>query len=68
MCIFSQDNLRKESSPDRVDALVWGLTFLFDKMTGRKKGKVESKLQKEYNRQFDFQHNVLSELPTGWMV
>ena len=24
-----------EGSPDRVDALVWGLTELFDKMVGR---------------------------------
>lgn len=37
MCTFSVDNLRNEStgSPDRVDALVWGLTELFEKIAGR---------------------------------
>jgi len=39
MCIFSIDNMRSESSgsPDRVDALVWGLTEIFDKITGRRR-------------------------------
>jgi len=39
MCLFSIDNLRNISngSPDRVDALVWGLSELFDKITGRRK-------------------------------
>lgn len=52
MCTFSVDNLRGSGmgSPDRVDALVWGLTELFDKITGRrrsdKSGKgVNSKLE-----------------------
>lgn len=37
MCMFSVDNVRNSStgSPDRVDALVWGLTEIFDKITGR---------------------------------
>jgi phage terminase large subunit-like protein len=37
MCIFSVDNVRNSStgSPDRVDALVWGLTEIFDKIAGR---------------------------------
>ena len=39
MCMFSIDNIRSISngSPDRVDALVWGLTEIFDKITGRRK-------------------------------
>lgn len=39
MCMFSADNLRSISngSPDRVDALVWGLTEIFDKITGKRK-------------------------------
>jgi phage terminase large subunit-like protein len=39
MCIFSVDNIRNDSegSPDRVDALVWGLTELFDKIAGRRR-------------------------------
>ncbi len=41
MCSFSIDNIRNENtgSPDRVDALVWGLTELFDKIAGRRKTK-----------------------------
>lgn len=37
MCLFSIDNLRDNNygSPDRVDALVWGFTEIFDKITGR---------------------------------
>lgn len=37
MCTFSVDQIRNEStgSPDRVDALVWGLTEIFDKIAGR---------------------------------
>lgn len=40
MCTFSVDNIRNEStgSPDRVDALVWGLTEIFDKVVGRARG------------------------------
>lgn len=37
MCEFSVDFDRKDGSPDRMDALVWGLSFLFDKMTGRRR-------------------------------
>jgi phage terminase large subunit-like protein len=38
MCLFSVDYVRNASngSPDRVDALVWGLTKIFDKITGRR--------------------------------
>lgn len=41
MCEFSIDNLRNDSvgSPDRVDALVWGLTEIFEKLAGRRKLK-----------------------------
>jgi phage terminase large subunit-like protein len=41
MCTFSMDNLRGNGlgSPDRVDALVWGLTELFDKLTGRRRSE-----------------------------
>lgn len=39
MCLFSVDNVRNTStgSPDRVDALVWGMTKLFDKIAGRRR-------------------------------
>jgi phage terminase large subunit-like protein len=47
MCLFSVDNIRNISngSPDRVDALVWGLTEIFDKLVGRrivKEGTVDN--------------------------
>lgn len=47
MCTFSVDNIRGNGmgSPDRVDALVWGLTELFDKLTGRRRS--EKKEQKQ---------------------
>lgn len=39
MCEFSIDNVRNKStgSPDRVDALVWGMTELFEKIAGRRR-------------------------------
>jgi len=39
MCTFSIDNFRTNGmgSPDRVDALVWGFTELFEKIVGRRK-------------------------------
>jgi phage terminase large subunit-like protein len=41
MCLFSQDYDRANGSPDRVDALVWGLASLFEKLTGRRRGQEE---------------------------
>ena len=37
MCVFSQDYERANGSPDRMDALVWGISFLFDRMTARRR-------------------------------
>jgi phage terminase large subunit-like protein len=39
MCQFSVDNVRDSNtgSPDRVDALVWGLSELFDRITARRR-------------------------------
>lgn len=39
MCLFSVDNIRNISngSPDRVDALVWGLSEMFEKIAGRRR-------------------------------
>lgn len=39
MCTFSADYDRANGSPDRMDALVWGLTALFEKLTSRRKKK-----------------------------
>jgi phage terminase large subunit-like protein len=38
MCLFTTDGERHVGdSPDRVDALVWGFTSLFQRLTGRRK-------------------------------
>lgn len=38
MCLFTRDVDRSSgNSPDRVDALVWGLTALFDRITARRR-------------------------------
>ncbi len=40
MCLFTRDADRTPgNSPDRVDALVWGLSSLFDRITARRKRK-----------------------------
>lgn len=41
MCEFSIDYDRKDGSPDRMDALVWGLTHLFNKISGRRRRSEE---------------------------
>lgn len=65
MCLFSVDNFRSPAmgSPDRVDALVWGLTSVFDKITGRR--RVEEKVDKP---SIPTRYNKLAHLPTGWMA
>lgn len=64
MCEFSIDNIRNENtgSPDRVDALVWGLTKIFDKISGRRQvSKPETATSKpEWDPEF-------SSSPTAWM-
>jgi len=68
MCLFSMDNLRSNSfgSPDRVDALVWGLTEIFGKITARRRVKEDPsppQKTKVYNP-----YNPLSGVSTGWMA
>lgn len=71
MCLFSIDNIRNAStgSPDRVDALVWGLSKLFDKIAGRRRvvPKENSahggKTTTDYNPAEHFSNN-----PQGWMI
>lgn len=71
MCIFSIDNVRNSStgSPDRVDALVWGLTEIFDKITGRarKRSKQTTEASNRQLTMFDPGRYVDSS-PTGWMA
>jgi phage terminase large subunit-like protein len=62
MCLFSTDNIRSISngSPDRVDALVWGLTEIFDKITGRRK------LTQTENEQYELKlKKQAPQFPTG---
>lgn len=67
MCMFSIDNIRNISngSPDRVDALVWGLTEIFDKITGRRRSDdmIDKIAQEEY-----VINDHVRDLPNGWMA
>ena len=74
MCEFSIDNVRNSStgSPDRVDALVWGLTELFAKISGRRKIRTTPHNQK---RGFNDPNSVVwdpgylyNDSPQGWMI
>ncbi len=66
MCLFSIDNIRSPAmgSPDRVDALVWGLTEIFDKLTGRRRTPKESTPEYKLNPV----RPGLEHTPTGWMA
>jgi phage terminase large subunit-like protein len=68
MCTFSADFDRRNGSPDRMDALVWGLSFLFERMTARRKKAVE-------NQDFDLKTTTVKETnpyrgvsDTSWMA
>jgi hypothetical protein len=70
MCLFSVDNFRTPAmgSPDRVDALVWGLTELFEKLTARRRSKsleapINTVPKTEYHG-----HTGLEGVETGWMA
>ena len=67
MCTFSVDNFRSNGygSPDRVDALVWGLTEIFDKITGRR--RVKDKTDTPAKTRVREVEAVRSN-PTGWMA
>lgn len=69
MCTFSVDNIRANGmgSPDRVDALVWGLTELFEKLTGRRKS--EKTVQQLIEKQAKLAYRPpASNSPNGWMA
>jgi len=72
MCSFSIDGVRNasEGSPDRVDALVWGLTELFEKMTGRARREKDpnklTKLDVEYNSRW--KNYSAADHPNMWMA
>lgn len=69
MCQFSIDNIRDANtgSPDRVDALVWGLTEIFDKITGRRRiSKKDNNIIDKTKKDWEYIPN-LSDNPNGWM-
>lgn len=70
MCTFSIDNIRNENtgSPDRVDALVWGLTELFDKLISRRKVNKESSSQRSEGSTETYYDPVYNASPHSWMI
>lgn len=67
MCMFSIDYDRKHGSPDRLDALVWGLSSLFDKIVSRRKTDITEQSPAEARMEVDV-HGALSRAKTGWMA
>jgi len=70
MCTFSIDNIRNSStgSPDRVDALVWGLSEIFEKIAGRRrttKTDASSSSGATTSWSIDAHYN---NTPNGWMA
>ncbi len=51
MCLFTRDADRTPgNSPDRVDALVWGITSLFDKIVSRRRKSGTNETEKQYDQ------------------
>lgn len=69
MCLFSIDNMRNISngSPDRVDALVWGLSEIFDKLTGRRI-IAEDPYTVDKTRIQEESYEIVRETDNGWMA
>ncbi len=67
MCEFSIDNVRNEStgSPDRVDALVWGITEVFEKIAGRRRMNTSEASDGSTITTYASTSSVGSD--TGWM-
>jgi len=67
MCLFSVDNIRSISngSPDRVDALVWGLSEIFDKITGRRLPRTD--IVDNTNKDIET-YEMVRETEFGWMA
>lgn len=71
MCMFSADMLRNEStgSPDRVDALVWGLTEIFDKITGRRVTTVDDGSLIDNTQKVIYDHSAgVGDSQFNWMA
>jgi phage terminase large subunit-like protein len=68
MCEFSIDNVRSAStgSPDRVDALVWGLSEVFEKIAGRKRLFKGSNQKPQDGTEWSVDSHYDNN-PQGWM-
>lgn len=66
MCLFSGETGRSAGdSPDRVDALVWAISSLFDKLTRKRRGLTDSSDDKvDYNNP----HNLPTISSSSWMA
>ena len=68
MCLFSRDYDRANGSPDRVDALVWGLASLFDRMTARRSKSTDTVVDGKYYLKDVVEHNAYQgKSDTSWM-
>lgn len=64
MCLFTHDTDRTNgNSPDRVDALVWGLTSVFDRITSRRRKETGSQ---KFDPNTEKKSSGRSD--TSWMV
>lgn len=69
MCLFTRDVDRSPgNSPDRVDALVWGLTSLFDRITARRKRNDDPGYQLKDITGAPSTNVYRGETDTSWMV
>ena len=71
MCLFTRDVDRSPgNSPDRVDALVWGLTSMFEKLTGRRVRKevANDYKVKDITNQLNSSNTYRGESDTSWMA
>lgn len=71
MCVFSIDNLRDRNmpSPDRVDALVWGLSELFANLTSRRRTRSLSEgSAPQPNRKVPWRPRTIINSRNSWMA
>jgi Uncharacterized conserved protein len=70
MCTFSIDNIRDENtgSPDRVDALVWGLSKIFDSIAGRRRITKQGEAITTVSKDFDPAQYYDNNTSNSWMI
>jgi phage terminase large subunit-like protein len=66
MCLFTRDTERTPgNSPDRVDALVWGLSSIFTRITGR---RVRKEAESDYKVETTKFQGKVNKSDTMWMA